>query len=102
MFNQEALKSKDKVDLITITLDLPFAQKRYCAAEGIENMTVVSDYQQRDFGLKYGFLIDELKLLTRGVVVIGRDNIVKYVQYVAEVGNEPDYEAVLEVIEALD
>jgi thiol peroxidase len=89
------------VALITITLDLPFAQKRYCAAEGIDNMTVVSDYQDRDFGLKYGFLMEELKLLTRGVVIIGRDRMVKYVQYVPEVGHEPDYEAVLEAIEAL-
>lgn len=75
--------------------------KRYCAAEGIENLTVVSDYQLHDFGMKYGFLIEGLKLLTRGVVVIGKDNQVKYVEYVDEVTNEPDYDAALEVVKTL-
>lgn len=100
-FNQEAAKYKDDVELVTITVDLPFAQKRYCAAEGIENLTVVSDYQAHDFGMKYGFLIDGLKLLTRGVVVIDKDNTVKYVEYVEEVANEPNYDAALEVVKGL-
>jgi len=100
-FNQEAAKFKDDVELVTITVDLPFAQKRYCAAEGIDNLTVVSDYQTHDFGMKYGFLIDGLKLLTRGVVVIDRDDTIKYVEYVEEVTNEPNYDAALEVVKTL-
>jgi thiol peroxidase len=100
-FNQEAAKLKDDVELVTITVDLPFAQKRYCAAEGIENLTVVSDYQAHDFGNKYGFLIDGLKLLTRGVVIIDKDDTVKYVEYVSEVTNEPNYDAALEVVKTL-
>ncbi len=100
-FNQEAAKFKDDVELVTITVDLPFAQKRYCAAEGIDNLTVVSDYQAHDFGMKYGFLIDGLKLLTRGVVVIDRDDTIKYVEYVEEVTNEPNYDAALEVVKTL-
>lgn len=100
-FNQEAAKLKDDVELVTITVDLPFAQKRYCAAEGIDNLIVVSDYQLHDFGMKYGFLIDGLKLLTRGVVVIDKENQVKYVEYVEEVTNEPNYDAALEVVKTL-
>lgn len=100
-FNQEAAKLKDNVELVTITVDLPFAQKRYCAAEGIENLTVVSDYQAHDFGMKYGFLIDGLKLLTRGVVVIDKDNTIKHVEYVSEVTNEPNYDAALEAVKTL-
>jgi thiol peroxidase len=100
-FNQEAAKLKDDVELVTITVDLPFAQKRYCAAEGIENLTVVSDYQAHDFGMKYGFLIDGLKLLTRGVVVLDKDNTVKHIEYVSEVTNEPNYDAALEAVKTL-
>ncbi|MBN2794227.1 MAG: thiol peroxidase [Clostridia bacterium] len=100
-FNQEASKLKDDVELITITVDLPFAQKRYCAAEGIENLTVVSDYQLHDFGMKYGFLIDGLKLLTRGVVVIDQNDDIQYVEYVSEVAHEPNYDAALEKIQSL-
>ena len=100
-FNQEAAKYKDDVELVTITVDLPFAQKRYCAAEGIDNLTVVSDYQTHDFGMKYGFLIEGLKLLTRGVVVIDKNNTIQYVEYVEEVANEPNYDAALEVMKTL-
>lgn len=100
-FNQEAAKYKDDVELVTITVDLPFAQKRYCAAEGIDNLTVVSDYQAHDFGNKYGFLIEGLKLLTRGVVVIDKNNTVQYVEYVPEVTTEPNYDAALEAVKAL-
>jgi len=100
-FNQEATKYKDDVELIQITVDLPFAQKRYCAAEGIDNLTVISDYQTHDFGMKYGFLIEGLKLLTRGVVIIDKNNTIQYVEYVKEVTTEPNYEAALEVMKTL-
>ncbi|MBI9012381.1 MAG: thiol peroxidase [Clostridiales bacterium] len=100
-FNQEAAKYKDDVELVEITVDLPFAQKRYCAAEGIDNLTVVSDYQTHDFGMKYGFLIEGLKLLTRGVVIIDKNDTIQYVEYVKEVTTEPNYDAALEVMKTL-
>lgn len=100
-FNEEAGKLKDDVELITITMDLPFAQKRFCATKGIENLTVVSDYQIHDFANKYGFLIEGIRLLTRGVIVIDKDDTVKYVEYVQETHNEPNYEKALEAIRAL-
>ena len=69
---------------------------RFCAAEGIENAKIISDYKDREFGEKYGFLIDELKLLSRGVVVVDREGIVKYVEYVEEVTNEVNFDAKIE------
>ncbi len=100
-FNEEAGKLKDKVQIVTVTVDLPFAQKRYCAAEGIENIDVVSDHKDLDFGDKYGFVIDELRLLTRGIVVVDEDNQIKHVEYVNEVTEHPDYDKALEVINKL-
>lgn len=100
-FNEEASELKEDVDIVTITVDLPFAQKRYCGAEGIENIAVVSDHKLLDFGEKYGFIIEEFRLLTRGVVVVDRDNKVKFVEYVSEVTNHPDYDSALECIRAL-
>lgn len=100
-FNQEAGELKKDVDIVTITVDLPFAQKRYCAAEGIENIHVVSDHKDLDFGEKYGFIIDEFRLLARGIVVIDRDNNVRYVEYVPEVTTHPDYDKALAAIHGL-
>lgn len=100
-FNQEAAELKAHVDIVTITVDLPFAQKRYCAAEGIENIHVVSDHKDLDFGEKYGFIIDEVRLLARGIVVVDSEDIVRYVEYVPEVGTHPDYDKALEAVKAL-
>lgn len=100
-FNEEAGKLKDDVEIITITVDLPFALKRYCGAEGIGNIQVVSDHKDLDFGEKYGFIIDEIRLLARGVVVVDKNNVVQYVEYVPEVATEPDYDQALEVIRKL-
>ncbi|MFO7999966.1 MAG: thiol peroxidase [Marinilabilia sp.] len=99
-FNQEAEKFDDVV-VLSISCDLPFAQKRFCAAEGLNNIVTLSDYKDLDFGTKYGFVIEELRLLTRGTVIIGKDNKVKYVEYVPEGTNEPDYDRALEVIKDL-
>jgi thiol peroxidase len=100
-FNEEAEKYKENVDIVSLTVDLPFAQKRYCAAEGIENIHLVSDYKDLDFGKKYGFVIDELRLLARGVIIVDKDGIVKYVEYVDEVTTHPDYEKVLEILKEM-
>lgn len=90
-FNEEAAKLGDVV-ILTISNDLPFALGRFCAAEGIDKVITLSDHKNTDFGLKYGFLIDELRLLARGIVVIDKEGIVKYVEYVKEVTTHPDYD----------
>jgi thioredoxin-dependent peroxiredoxin len=99
-FNKIATEIKDTV-VLSISLDLPFAQKRFCAAEGLLNIVTVSDYKDREFGLKYGFLIDELKLLARGTVIIDKKGVVKYVEYVPEITTEPNYSKALEVLKSL-
>lgn len=99
-FNQEADKLKD-VAVLSISVDLPFAQSRFCAAEGLNSIVTLSDHKNLDFGMKYGFVIEELRLLTRGTVIIGKDNVVKYVEFVPEIAQEPDYEAALKVIKQL-
>lgn len=100
-FNREASELGDQVAVISISADLPFAQKRFCAVEGIDRMYVYSDYNGHDFGRKYGFLIKELALLTRGVVVIDREGTVRYVEYVSEITEEPDYAKALDAARAL-
>jgi thiol peroxidase len=100
-FNEEAAKLKDHVQIVTVTVDLPFAQKRYCAAEGIENISVVSDHKDLSFGQQYGFVIDEFRLLTRGVVVVDQDNKIAYIEHVEEVTHHPDYDRALDVVKTL-
>jgi thiol peroxidase len=99
-FNQEA-GNLGNVQIITISCDLPYALKRFCDAEGIDKIITVSDHKDTDFGIKYGFLIEEMRLLARGVIVIDRDDTVKYLEIVKEIGNEPDYEKALEVVRKL-
>ena len=100
-FNHDALDLSDDVVIVTITEDLPFAQARFCANEDIKNLEMVSDYKEREFGDKYGFLIDELKLLARGVVVVDKEGVIKHVEYVPEVTNEVDFDAALELVKKL-
>ena len=100
-FNQEAASFGDDVQLLTISADLPFALGRYCADKGIKNALTASDHKELDFGTKYGFVIKELRLLSRGTVIVDKDGIIKYVEYVKEVAEHPDYEKALEVIKEL-
>lgn len=100
-FNREASKLGDDVVVLSISVDLPFAQKRFCAAEGIDRVHVLSDYRDLDFGMKYGFVLEGLRLLARGVVVVDRDDRVRYVEYVPEVTHEPDYDKALAVVREL-
>ena len=100
-FNHDALDLSDDVVIVTITEDLPFAQKRFCANEDIKNLEVVSDYKEREFGEKYGFLMDEHKLLARGVVVVDKEGKIAYVEYVPEVTNEVDFDAALVAVKEL-
>lgn len=94
-FNQEAAKLPGDVVVLTISADLPFAQKRWCGAAGIDKVVTLSDYRDRSFALSYGVLIDELKLLSRSIFVIDKQNVIRYIQHVPEVTQEPDYEAVI-------
>lgn len=94
-FNQEAAELSEDIKLITISLDLPFAQERFCGAKGIDNHILVSDYKDREFGNKYGYLIDEFKLLARGVVIIDKEGNIAYKEIVPEVTNEVDFDKAL-------
>ena len=94
-FNTEAAKLGDAVKVLTVSMDLPFAQARWCGAAGIDAVQTLSDHAQASFGEKWGVLIKELRLLARSVFVVGKDGKVKYVEYVREVTSEPDYDAAL-------
>lgn len=96
-FNQEAA-ALDGVAILTISCDLPFALGRFCGAEGIDKVLTLSDHKETDFGLKYGFLIKELRLLNRGIVVIDRDDKVVHVEYVKENTELPDFDAALAAV----
>ena len=99
-FNQDASKFPD-VAILSISVDLPFAIKRYCAAQGIENLTTLSDHKALDFGSKYGFVIEELRLLSRGVIVVDKDDVIRYIQYVPNVEDAPDFDSALASVKAL-
>ncbi len=100
-FNNEAGNLSDKVVILTISTDLPFAQKRWCGAAGVEHVTTLSDHRETAFGLAYGLLIKELRLLARSVLVIDGDGILRYCQLVKETSEEPDYDAVIEAVKGL-
>lgn len=94
-FNEEA-GNIEGVKVLTISVDLPFAQKRWCAANGLENVVTLSDHRDVSFGQAYGVLIQELRLLARAVFVVDRNDRVTYVEYVSEATNHPNYEAAIE------
>lgn len=98
-FNQRLAAMGDKVNALTVSLDLPFAMSRFCGAESITEMRTGSDYMDRDFGKAWGLLIDELKILARAVFVLDSDGVVRYAQVVKEVAEEPDYDAALAALE---
>ena len=100
-FNQEAANLPGNVVVLTISVDLPFAQKRWCAAAGVDKVKTLSDYQDRSFGEAYGVLIKEVKLLSRSLFLIDADDTVRYIQHVKEVSTEPDYEAVLKALKGI-
>jgi thiol peroxidase len=99
-FNQEAANLGDDVAILTISMDLPFAQKRWCGAAGVTRVTTLSDHRDAAFGMAYGVLIKELRLLARAVFVVDREGVVRHVQLVKEVASEPDYESVLKAVKA--
>lgn len=100
-FNEEAGKLGKDVVVLTISMDLPFAQSRWCGAAGVKNVKTLSDYQQADFGAKYGLLIKDLRLLARAVMVVDKTGVVRYVQLVPEIATEPDYAAAIQAAKSL-
>ena len=94
-FNSEAAALGDDVAILAVSMDLPFAQGRWCGAAGVEAVETLSAHRDTSMGESYGALVKELRLLTRVVLVVGKDGVVNHVQYVKEISEEPDYEAAL-------
>ena len=99
-FNEEAAKLPN-LAIYTFSMDLPFAQKRWCGAFGVDNIKMVSDHRAGSFGEAYGTLIKELRIDSRAIFVVDKDNIIRHVEYVKEVGEHPNYEAALEAAKRL-
>ncbi len=97
-FNKEAGKFGNDIVILTISMDLPFAQVRWCAGAGVENIKLLSDHRDASFGNAYGVLIKELRLLARTIFIVDQKGIVQYIQYVEETTEEPEYNKVLEAI----
>ena len=99
-FNQEAAKLPN-VEILTISMDLPFAQKRWCGVAGIDKVKVLSDHRDASFGKAYGVLIKELRLLARAIFIVDGGGTVRYVEYVPEVASHPNYDAALAAVRKL-
>jgi thioredoxin-dependent peroxiredoxin len=97
-FNDEAANLGPDIEIVTISMDLPFAQKRWCGAAGVKRLRTLSDHREAAFGKAYGVLIKELRLLARAVFIVDREGQVQYAQLVKEVTNEPNYEEVLQAL----
>ncbi len=97
-FNEEAVKLSKDVAVLCISVDLPFAQNRFCQASSIKQVTTLSDHRDTSFGIAYGVLIKELRLLARAVFVVDRNDKVRYVEIVKEVTTPPDYTAALKAL----
>lgn len=95
-FNDEATELSKDLVIIFISMDLPFAQKRFCQDNNINGVKTFSDHRDADFGIKYGVLIKELRLLSRVIFIIDKEDTLRYVQYVQELSSHPDYGQVLE------
>lgn len=100
-FNQEAAEMGGDAIVLTISMDLPFAQKRWCGAAGIENLQTLSDHKEARFGTAYGVLIKELRLLARAVFVVDKEGVVRYLELVKELTEEPDYVSALKAAKKL-
>ncbi len=100
-FNEAAAGLGDDVVVLTISMDLPFAQKRWCGSAGIDNVQTLSDYRNAAFGSAWGVLIEELRLLARAVFVVDKDGVIRYKELVGELTSEPDYDAALNAAKAL-
>ena len=93
-FNEEAARLSD-VEIYTVSMDLPFAQKRWCGAFGVDKVKMLSDHKDGSFGAAWGTLIKELRIESRAIFVVNKDNSIRYVEYVKEVADHPNYDAAL-------
>ncbi len=100
-FNEEATKLGTDVAVVVVSMDLPFAQKRWCGAAGVEAVQTLSDYRDAAFGAAYGVLLKDLRLLARAVFVADRDGTIRYTQIVKEIAEEPDFAATLDAAKKL-
>jgi thiol peroxidase len=100
-FNDEAGRLDDNVEILTISMDLPFAQKRWCGAAGVDRVQTLSDHRDAAFGQAYGVLIKGLRLLARAVFVVDKEGTIRYRELVKEIASEPDYDAVLTAVKEL-
>jgi thiol peroxidase len=98
-FNQNSVNFSDQVVVLGISKDLPFAQKRFCDSNNIKNVKIFSDYRYNSFGLNYGLLIKELNLVTRAVMILDKNNVLRYLQIVDEIAHQPNYQEVLDELE---
>jgi thiol peroxidase len=99
-FNEEAAKLPG-IEIYTVSMDLPFAQKRWCGSFGIDKIKMISDHRSGSFGEHYGTLIKDIRIESRAIFVLDKDNTVKYVEYVKEVSEHPNYEAALDAAKSL-
>ena len=99
-FNDELAKLPG-VEVLTVSMDLPFAQKRWCGAFGVDRVKMLSDHKSGSFGAAYGTLIKELRIQSRAIFVVDKDNVVRHVEYVKEVTDHPDYQAALQAARSL-
>ncbi len=97
-FNEEVSKLPDNVAAMAISVDLPFAQARWCTSSNVDRVTTLSDHRDLSFGLGYGTAIKELRLLSRAVFVVDSDDVIRYIEYVPEVGQHPNYDAALAAV----
>jgi thiol peroxidase len=100
-FNLEAGKLGDDVAVLTVSMDLPFTQKRWCGSAGVETVKTYSDHRSAAFGEAWGVLMKEIRLLARAVFVVDREGDIRYIEVLSEVGDEPDYEAALDAAKGL-
>ncbi len=100
-FNEAAGQLGEDVVILTVSVDLPFAQKRWCGAAGVEKVVTLSDHRETAFGTAFGVLIKELRLLGRSIFILDRKGIIQYIQNVTELSEEPDYDVVLEAVQKI-
>jgi thiol peroxidase len=100
-FNDEAGRLGDNVEILTISVDLPFAQKRWCGAAGVDRVQTLSDHRDVAFGQAYGVLIKGFRLLARAVFVVDKEGTIRYIELVKEIASEPDYDSVLTAVKEL-
>lgn len=100
-FNEKASELGEDIEILTVSMDLPFAQTRWCGASGVDKVKTLSDHKEASFGMAYGVLIKELRLLARCVFVIDKEGIIRHIELVKEIVDEPNYDNILKEAQKL-